>query len=136
MHRQMTTTKTHYTTDNYAVVTQTGAQTEEINVINRNTGKVENYNPFETVEKAIKICDNKQRSYDKHIADLKAEQAAAKARGPLATERQVDYIMSLLARTDGQNVSWFSPAPTEYAEVAKMTRKDASTYISALKGTY
>lgn len=76
-----------------------------------------------------------QRAFDAW-AEQKLRQLKAGTTGPLATERQVDYIMSLLAQTDGQNVSWFSPAPTEYAEVAKMTRKDASTYISALKGTY
>ncbi|MDK8794255.1 hypothetical protein QP968_00815 [Corynebacterium sp. MSK041] len=76
-----------------------------------------------------------QRSFDAW-AEQKLRQLKAGTTEPLATERQVDYIMSLLAQTDGQNVSWFSPAPTEYAEIAKMTRKDASTYISALKGTY
>lgn len=148
MHRQMKTTETHYKTNNFEVVTHTGARTEEINVINRNTGKIENYGAFETVEKAIEFCDRTQRGYDEYAAKLAAERAAeekaeaerkaaeeaAKARGPLATERQVDYIMSLLAQHDGQNTTWFTSGPTDPAEIAKMTRRDASTYISALKG--
>ena len=101
-----------------------------------------------SVEAAIELCERKQRGTDEYRAKLAAVRAAeekaeaeraeaaaaAKARGPLATERQVDYILSLLAETDGQNVSWFTAGPTEYAEIAKMTRRDASTYITALQG--
>lgn len=152
MARQMNTTATHHKTNDYAVVTQTGFEkgkrVEEINVINRNTSRPENYSSLDSIEAAIEYCERKQRGTDEHRAKLAAERAAeekaeaeraaaataAKARGPLATERQVDYIMSLLAETDGQNFSWFTAGPTEYAEIAKMTRKDASTYITALQG--
>lgn len=152
MHRQMTTTEVHYKTDDYQVDTQTGfskgKRVEEINIINRNTGRTENISPFETVERAIEICEKKQRSTDKYRAKLAEERAAeekaaaeraaaeaeAKARGPLVTDRQVSYIMSLLAQHDGQNTTWYSAGPTDPAEIAKMTRRDASTYISALKG--
>nr|DAK57402.1 MAG TPA: hypothetical protein [Caudoviricetes sp.] len=144
MHRQMTTTATHHKTDNYEVVTQTGSKVEEINVININTGRTENITPFDTVEAAIEYCDRKQRSTDEYRAKMKeqreaeekaaAERAAAAARGPLATDRQVSYILSLLAQHDGQNTTWYTAGPTTSAEIAKMTRKEASTYISALKG--
>lgn len=148
MARQMNTTATHHKTNNYAVVTQEGfdkgKRVEEIKVINRDTGRSENYGSLDTIEAAIEFCERKQRGADEYRAKLaqeraaeekaEAERAAAKARGPLATERQVDYILSLLAETDGQNVTWFSAGPTDPAEVAKMTRKDASTYITALQG--
>ena len=74
-----------------------------------------------------------QRAFDAW-AEQKLRQLEAGTTEPLATERQVSYIMSLLAQHDGQNVTWFTAGPTEYAEIAKMTRRDASTYISALKG--
>lgn len=74
-----------------------------------------------------------QRHFDAWAAQ-KLRQLEAGTTAPLATDRQVDYIMSLLAQHDGQNVTWFTAGPTDPAEVAKMTRKDASTYIDALKG--
>ena len=142
MSRQMTTT-THHKTDNYEVVTQTGFKFEEINIIDINTGRVA-LGPFETVERAIEICERKQRSTDEYRAKMKeqreaeekaaAERAAVEARGPLATDRQVSYILSLLAQHDGQNTTWYTAGPTDSAEIATMTRRDASTYISALKG--
>lgn len=151
MHRQMNTTEVHYKTNDYEVETQTGfskgKKVKEIVIVDVNTARVA-LGPFETVERAIEICEKKQRSTDEYRAKLAQERAAeekaaaeraaaeaeAKARGPLATERQVDYILSLLAQHDGQNTTWYTAGPTTSAEIAKMTRKEASTYISALKG--
>lgn len=157
MARQMRTTETHYTTEDYQVVTQTGFVKGErvcqIAVINRNTGREERRN-VDSVEKAIRLCNNSQDYLNKQRAELAAKQAgeattkreaeakdeeehaAVEARGPLATDRQVDYIMTLLAQHGGQNTTWFSAGPTTLQEVANMTRRDASTYISALKGDY
>lgn len=74
-----------------------------------------------------------QRAFDAWAAQqLRQLQAGTSA--PLATDRQVSYILSLLAQHDGQNTTWYTAGPTDPAEIAKMTRKDASTYISALKG--
>lgn len=147
MHRQMNTTEVHYKTNDYEVETQTGfskgKKVKEIVIVDVNTARVA-LGPFETVERAIEICEKKQRSTDEYRAEMKeqreaeekaaAERAAAAARGPLATDRQVSYILSLLAQHDGQNTTWYTAGPTTSAEIAKMTRKDASTYISALKG--
>ena len=151
MHRQMRTHEVHYTTENYEVETQTGIENGEriyeIVVVERESGIVTSRD-VESVEKAIKLCDRRQdyieKKYAERAAELKAareaaakekaERKAAEARGPLATSRQVDYIMALLAQHDGQNVTWFSQGPTTLAEVKRMTRRDASTYISALKG--
>lgn len=167
MARQMRTTEKHHTTEDYQVVTQTGFINDErvyqIAVINRNTGR-EEHRDVDSVEKAIRLCNNCQDYLDKQRAELAAKQAgeaavkqfdrtahtakraadaaeraanaAAEARGPLATERQVDYIMSLLSQHGGQNTTWFSAGPTTLEEVSRMTRRDASTYISALKGDY
>lgn len=162
MARQMRTAETHYTTEDFQVVTQTGfirdKRVYQIAVINRNTAR-EEHRDVDSVEKAIRLCNNCQDYLDKQRAELAAKQAAeatakqaAKtaqaaesaadaagraadaARGLLATERQVDYIMSLLAQHGGHNTTWFSAGPTTLAGVQSMTRRDASTYISALKG--
>lgn len=152
MRPKMTTAEVHHKTNDYQVETQTGyingKQIEEINIINRNTARKENIKPLASVEAAIEYCERKQHGADEYRAKLAEERAAeekaaaeraqaeaeAKARGPLATDRQVDYIISLLAQHDGQNFTWYTQGPTDAAEIAKMTRKDASTYISALKG--
>lgn len=147
MARQMRTTEKHHTTEDYQVVTQTGfindKRVYQIAVINRNTGR-EEHRDVDSVEKAIRLCNNSQDYLDKQRAELAAkreaeakaeeERAAAEARGPLATEPQVNYIMTLLAQHGGQNTTWFSAGPTTLEEVSRMTRRDASTYISALKG--
>lgn len=153
MARQMRTTETHYTTEDYQAVTQTGfvkgERVYQIAVINRNTGREERRN-VDSVEKAIRLCNNSQDYLNKQRAELSAkreaetkvetetkpEPAKEEARGPLATDRQVDYIMTLLAQHGGQNTTWFSAGPTTLEEVSRMTRRDASTYISALKGDY
>ena len=153
MARQMRTHETHHTTNDFKVVTQTGfindKRVYEIAVVNRNTAR-EEHRDVDSVEKAIRLCNNCQDHLDKQRAELATkreteaqaevkttnEEVAEKeeARGPLATERQVDYIMSLLSQHGGQNTTWFSQGPTTLEEVARMTRRDASTYISALKG--
>lgn len=151
MARQMSTHEVHYTTNDYRVVTQTGfingKRVYEIAVVSRNTGR-EEFRNVESIEKAIRLCDKEQAELERIRAELAtkreteakqeaketAERNEAQARGPLATDRQVDYIMSLLSQHGGQNTTWFSAGPTSLEEVANMTRRDASTYISALKG--
>lgn len=143
----MKTTEIHYKTKDFQVETQTGYEkgkrVTEIVVINQNTARRAS-GALDTVEWAIELCNRHQTWHEEHLAKIAAEReaqakadaerAAAEARGPLATDRQVNYIMSLLAQHDGQNVTWYSKGPTSRAEVARMTRSDASTYISALKG--
>lgn len=150
--RQMKTVEIHYKTADYQVETQTGWDTNnkrvtEIVIVNQHTARVE-YSGLASVECAIDRCNSTQAYRDKIRAEAAAEQAAeekaeaerkaaeeaAKARGPLATGRQVSYIMSLLAQTDGQNTTWYTQGPTTRAEIELMTRRDASTYISALLG--
>ncbi|MFI8201112.1 hypothetical protein ACIF6K_32070 [Streptomyces sp. NPDC085942] len=55
----------------------------------------------------------------------------------LATDRQVEYILSLLAarRRSGEG-GGFMFGPTDRAGIAQLTREDASSYIDSLKGTY
>lgn len=74
-----------------------------------------------------------QRSFEAWV-EQKLLQIKAGTTDPLATNAQVNYIMDLLAQHGGKNVTWFSQGPTTLAEVKHMTRRDASTYISALKG--
>jgi hypothetical protein len=54
-----------------------------------------------------------------------------------ATPRQVDFIMSLLARRErtGEGGGFFT-GPTDRESVARLTRTEASTYIDSLKGAY
>ena len=148
MRRQMKTTEIHHKTKDFQVETQTGRnnrgkQATEIVIVNMNTARPVG-GAHDSVEWAIELCNRHQANHDKHAAKIaaereaeakaEAERAAAEARGPLATDRQVSYIMSLLAQHDGQNITWYSQGPTDPAEIAKMTRRDASTYISALLG--
>ena len=55
----------------------------------------------------------------------------------LATDRQVRYILDLIdeRRSDG-DTSGFYNGPTGQAEIEKLTRREASTYIDSLKGNY
>lgn len=55
----------------------------------------------------------------------------------LATDRQVDFILSLLSerRRSGES-GGFQTGPTDRAGIEKLTRDHASTYINSLKGTY
>ena len=148
MRRKMKTAEIHYKTKDFQVETQTGwdnrgKRATEIVIVNMNTARPVG-GAHESVEWAIELCNRHQANHEKDLAKLaaereaeakaEAERAAAEARGPLATDRQVSYIMSLLAQHDGQNITWYSKGPTSRAEVARMTRSDASTYISALKG--
>ena len=71
MARQMRTTETHYTTEDYQAVTQTGfvkgERVYQIAVINRNTGREERRN-VDSVEKAIRLCNNSQDCLNKQRA--------------------------------------------------------------------
>ena len=80
--------------------------------------------------------------YDR-VADYLATAQAATKPAPkpepvvewLATERQVDYIMSLIA-SGARDEGGFYYGPTTRAQVAKLTRGQASTYITSLKTEY
>ncbi|MFD8839801.1 hypothetical protein [Streptomyces griseofuscus] len=65
------------------------------------------------------------------LAELQA------SKGALATPRQVDYILQLLARRErtGEGGGFFY-GPTDRAGIEEMSKADASTYISSLKGDY
>lgn len=148
MRPKMKTIEIHHKTKDFQVETQTGRnnqgkQATEIVIVGLNTARRAS-DALDTIEWAIELCNRHQTWHEERLAKVaaereaeakaEAERAAAEARGPLATDRQVSYIMSLLAQHDGQNVTWYSKGPTDPAEIAKMTRRDASTYISALLG--
>lgn len=70
-------------------------------------------------------------------ANVAQDAEVSPAAAALATSKQADYIMSLLAAsTRSGEEGGFMTGPTTYSEVAKMTRTAASAYISSLKGTY
>ena len=59
------------------------------------------------------------------------------ARENLATPRQVNYILDLLAQRDRDgDASRVLHGPTDEAGVEQLTRSEASTYIDSLKGDY
>lgn len=62
---------------------------------------------------------------------------ARRQKGPLATPRQVDFILKLLARREysGEGGGFFY-GPTDRAGIEEMSKADASTYITSLKGDY
>lgn len=66
-----------------------------------------------------------------HLAGLAAR------KGPLATLPQVDYILQLLARREysGEGGGFFY-GPKDRAGIEEMSRGEASTYITSLKGDY
>lgn len=68
-----------------------------------------------------------------------AAQAAFKRRQATLrpTDRQVDYILNLLARRarSGEGGGFFT-GPTDRAGIAKLSRGDASAYIDSLTGNY
>lgn len=66
------------------------------------------------------------------LAQLEAE------RGPLATHKQVDYILNLLAGRGGQPMAegGFVRGPTTRGEIEEMPRAAASAYIDSLNGNY
>lgn len=59
------------------------------------------------------------------------------AKGELATPRQVEYILQLLAARErsGEGGGFFS-GPTDRAGVETLSKGEASTYITSLKGDY
>jgi hypothetical protein len=62
---------------------------------------------------------------------------ARRLKGPLATARQVDFILQLLERREytGEGGGFFY-GPTDRAGIEEMSKRDASTYITSLKGDY
>ncbi|NUR30062.1 MAG: hypothetical protein HOV83_30135 [Catenulispora sp.] len=62
---------------------------------------------------------------------------ARRTKGPLATPRQVDYILQLLDRRQrtGEGGGFFD-GPTDRASIKEMSKTAASTYITSLKGDY
>ena len=104
---------------------------------------------FETIEEAIARAELEDERIAKRAAARKAakvEKAAATAKAPaqtdaaptaanLATPRQVEYIMALIARGAHEEGGFYS-GPTTREKVAMMDRKSASLYIDSLKGNY
>ena len=68
------------------------------------------------------------------------EKAAARriaAGQPVATERQVDFIMKLLAwRGISGEADGFMSGPTTREEISKLSKAQASAYITSMKGGY
>ena len=66
-----------------------------------------------------------------------ADRVAAGQPAELATERQVDFIMSLVARRAAYGeADGFMSGPTTREAVAKLSKAQASAYITSMKGGY
>lgn len=66
-----------------------------------------------------------------------ADRVAAGQPAELATERQVDFIMSLVAsRAAYGEADGFMSGPTTREEIAKLSKAQASAYITSMKGGY
>ena len=103
---------------------------------------------FETIEEAIARAELEEQRIAERTAARKAEKATraattkapaktatAPTAGNLATPRQVEYIMTLIARGAHEEGGFYS-GPTTREKVAMMDRKSASLYIDSLKGNY
>jgi pyruvate/2-oxoglutarate dehydrogenase complex dihydrolipoamide acyltransferase (E2) component len=103
----------------------------------------------DTEEAAIEEAHQEQAARDRRAAS-KAETAPAKAQPAttpaapavretsseqLATPRQVDYIMSLIAQGRHEE-GGFHNGPTTREGVEQMTKQAASVYITSLKSDY
>lgn len=70
------------------------------------------------------------------IREAQSPTAAPAQTTPMATSRQVDYIMQLLAeRGDGVG-GGFMAGPTSEEDIKRMTKRDASRYIDSLTERY
>ncbi|WP_341741291.1 hypothetical protein [Trueperella pyogenes] len=65
----------------------------------------------------------------------KAEVEAKRAREDYATPRQVEFILDLIAKGRHEEGGFFI-GPTSREEIKKMTRANASLYITSLLGDY
>lgn len=66
-----------------------------------------------------------------------ADRVAAGQPAELATERQVNFIMSLIARRDAYGeADGFMSGPTTREAVAQLDKAQASAYITSMKGGY
>lgn len=76
---------------------------------------------------------------EQQVREAREAQLAAirDAKGPLATSRQVDYILDLLAqrRRTGDGGGFFQ-GPTDRAGIEELTKAEASSYITSLKEEY
>lgn len=71
------------------------------------------------------------------VKDAAAVEAAPATSEPLATEKQVGFILTLLARrVRAGEGGGFMTGPTSRDAIAAMTRREASAYITSLKGDY
>ena len=143
-----------YSTEDYYVIQETRTRKERgktwgpgLYAFHNNDSTPKNvFRPYADEAKAIAACDELQAQWDVERAAIRAEIAAEEKaeeerrqliaeKGPLATPRQVSYIMALIdqgARLEGG----FYYGPTTREEVEKMSKKEASLYITSLKGDY
>lgn len=148
----MSIISTIYKTTDYTVYDLTEKKTRRGRVVNQaglhllHNANVTpaNRRPFASVDEAIAAADKAQADLEGHRTARKTEQEVAEApeskaqaatpapAADLATVRQVDYIMALLAQTGGEG-SWYE-GPTTFDGICAMTKAEASVYINALKG--
>lgn len=106
----------------------------------------ENKAPISTKEEAIACADKLQEQRYVKRAEKKAQkEAESKAqqqrkeliakKGPLATPRQINFIMQLIHEGKHREGGIFS-GPLDRDGVAELSKKEASLYITSLLGDY
>lgn len=101
--------------------------------------------PLADLETARVYAQREQINYEARVAQRKARQAeeaarkarlaAARKKGPLATPRQIEFIMDLIDQGRREEGGFYY-GPTKREDVELMTKADASAYITSLLGDY
>lgn len=139
------------TTDHYITYEKTARKTRGIQIekgwaVYHDNGSTPKSQHGEDMEAAEQAAIAAQAATDERKAakaaehakkdTAEAERAALTAeKGPLATPRQIDYIMTLLSQGRHHEGGFYN-GPTTIEGIRKMSKAAASAYITSLTGNY
>ena len=139
-------TTDHYITYETAARKTRGVQIEKGWAVYHDNGSTPKSQHGEDIEAAEQAAIAAQAATDERTTARKAEQAKKDSadaehaaliaeKGPLATPRQVDFIMSLISQGRHHEGGFYN-GPTTIEGIRKMSKSSASAYITSLTGNY